>query len=108
MFLPSVTAFSSEERTLRMSASTSRFGAATSGSCIGSMRACRKLPVSSTCETRARERPCTRMRMRPSGSLSMRMMIAAVPTGKTSVAPGSSLAMSRCAASMIMRFSAKA
>ena len=57
---------------------------------------------------RARDSPCTSTRMRPSGSFSMRMISATVPTGNTSSAPGSSSSCFFCAASRIIRFSASA
>src|SRR6476661_4395235 len=60
------------------------------------------------CCTRARDSPCTRMRMRPSGSLSIRMITAAVPTSNRSASPGLSLAASRWATSMITRLSERA
>ncbi len=46
--------------------------------------------------------------MRPSGSLSIRMITAAVPTSKRSASPGLSAAASRWATSMITRLSASA
>ena len=46
--------------------------------------------------------------MRPSGSFSIRMMRAAVPTGKMSSGPGSSSSCFLWAASRIIRFSASA
>jgi hypothetical protein len=48
------------------------------------------------------------MRMRPSGSLSMRMMMATVPVRYRSSSPGSSFWKSFCAVSMMTRFSASA
>ena len=57
---------------------------------------------------RARERPCTRSRMRPSGSFSIRMIAATVPTGKSSSGRGVSFCASRCATSMMIRCSASA
>ena len=80
MFLPRFAAFSIEARTLRISASTSseRSGAGSSGiTCKLARR--KSLPVS-TDLTCARETPWTRMRMRPSGNFSMRMITATVPT----------------------------
>ena len=46
--------------------------------------------------------------MRPSGSLSMRMMRATVPTVNMSSGPGSSSSCLFCAVSRIMRLSARA
>ena len=103
---PSCTAFSSSWRTLRTSASTSRVPGGSGWSVSCSIFACRKGSVCARWTTRARATPCTRMRMRPSGSFSMRMMLAAVPTSKRSAGCGSSTAGSRCATSISMRFSA--
>ena len=109
MGLPRFCDFSRAAFTLRMRASISSepFGTP-SGSLTTSIRACMWGRPSSHDEIRARESPCTRTRMRPSGSFSMRMMRATVPTGYTSSAPGSSSSCRFCAARRIMRFSARA
>src|ERR1700693_5978219 len=57
---------------------------------------------------RGRARPWTRRRMRPSGSLSIRMIAATVPTGKSSLGRGVSFCASLCATSMMIRCSARA
>ena len=108
MFFPRLTAFSIEAA--HIADRVPRLRASSSGviSCRGSIRAWRKLVVSSMKLIRARETPWTRMRMRPSGSLSIRIMIATVPMSKTSPAPGFLLLESRWATSMIIRFSASA
>jgi hypothetical protein len=108
MFLPRLTARSREARTFLTSASTSseRSGAADSGSEESFAR--RYSPASSIDSTRARARPCTSMRMRPSGSLSIRMMTATVPVTYRSSPAGSSLSRSRCETRKIMRFSPSA
>ncbi len=78
--LPRLADFSSAAFTLRISASTSRPFSPTSGSTTGSTRACRCGWPSSKDWMRARPMPWTRTRIRPSGSFSMRMMSATVPT----------------------------
>ncbi len=109
MGLPRFDDFSRADLTLRISASTSRWLRSTpSASATVSMRACRKAGPSSKLVMRARPTPCTSTRMRPSGSLSMRMMRAAVPMVKMSSGPGSSSSCFFWAASRIMRFSARA
>ena len=57
---------------------------------------------------RARETPCTRRRIRPSGSFNMRMIAASVPISWSSAAPGVSLSFCFCRVSMITRCSASA
>ncbi len=82
MGLPRLLDFSRAALTLRIKASSSREPFSwISGSAMGSIRACRWGTPSSKERTRAREIPCTRTRMRPSGSFSIRMMRATVPTG---------------------------
>ena len=109
MGLPRFEDFSRADFTLRMRASTSRLPFSTpSGSATVSIRAWRKAGPSSKEVMRARPTPCTRTRMRPSGSLSMRMMRAAVPMVKMSSGPGSSSSCFFWAARRIMRFSARA
>ena len=81
MFLPSDAARSIEPRTLRTSASTSSEFSGASGSEIGVTLAFDVVAAAASIEsTRQRESPWIRMRMRPSGSFSIRMMIATVPT----------------------------
>ena len=80
ILLPRFAAFSIEARTLRMSASTSRERSGAMISCIGCTRACRYSPETSTLSTCARDIPWTRMRMRPSGSFSILIITATVPT----------------------------
>ena len=106
--LPRLADFSRAALTLRIRASISRFLSVASGSVIGSMRACRCGWPSSKDTMRARPMPCTSTRMRPSGSFSMRMMRATVPTVKMSSGPGSSSSCRFCAASRIMRLSERA
>ena len=79
--LPRFCDFSSAALTLRIMASTSSEPGALSGSATVSTCACRWGRPSSWDKIRARDSPCTSTRMRPSGSFSMRMMSAAVPTG---------------------------
>ena len=82
MGLPRFCDFSRAALTLRIRASTSSEPCSVaSGSPTVSIRAWRWGSPSSKEAMRARERPCTSTRMRPSGSFSMRMMRAAVPTG---------------------------
>ncbi len=81
MFLPSATDFSRFCLTLRRSASCS--GGSSPGAWGSSSRvilALRYGSSASTESTRARVRPWTSRRMRPSGSLSIRMIAATVPT----------------------------
>ena len=81
MFLPSETDFSRFCLTLRRSASCS--GGSSSGVSGSSSRVILAFRYGSSASTesiRARERPWTSRRMRPSGSLSMRMIAATVPT----------------------------
>ena len=79
--LPRFCDFSRAAFTLRMRASISSDPfSAPSGSLTTSMRACMWGRPSSNEAMRARESPCTSTRMRPSGSLSIRMMRATVPT----------------------------
>ena len=81
MFLPSETDFSRFCLTLRRSASCS--GGSSSGDAGSSRRVILALMYGSserTVSTRARVRPWTSSRMRPSGSLSIRMIAATVPT----------------------------
>ena len=80
MFLPRFAAFSIEPRTLRTRASTSRERSGANTSSTTCNRARRNSPPELTSSTFAREMPWTRMRMRPSGSFSMRMITATVPT----------------------------
>ena len=82
MFLPSETDFSRFCLTLRSSASCS--GGSSSAGAASSRRVILALRYGSSERTesmRARERPWTRRRMRPSGSFSIRMIAATVPTG---------------------------
>ena len=81
MGLPRLADFSSAALTLRIRASTSRFFSLTSPSVTGSTLACRCGWPSSKPVMRARPMPWTRTRMRPSGSFSILMMRATVPTG---------------------------
>ncbi len=80
MFLPRFAAFSIEARTFLTNASTSSERSGAGGSCITLSVARRYSPLSSTVSRWARVKPCTRMRVRPSGSFNMRMMTATVPT----------------------------
>ena len=81
MGLPRFCDFSRAAFTLRMRASISSEPFSTpSGSLTTSMCACMWGRASSKEAMRARESPWTRTRMRPSGSFSMRMMSATVPT----------------------------
>jgi hypothetical protein len=77
--LPSDAARSSPERTLRMRASLSMLFSGLSGSGRTLTSAVMWAPSSSKPSTRARMRPWARMRTRPSGSFSMRMIRATVP-----------------------------
>ena len=82
MFLPSETDFSRFCLTLRSSASCS--GGNSSGVADSSSRVILALRYGSSARNesmRARERPCTSRRIRPSGSFSIRMIAATVPTG---------------------------
>ena len=82
MGLPRFCDFSRAALTLRIRASTSSEPfSPPSGSVTVSTWAWRWGRPSSKEPMRARERPCTSTRMRPSGSFSIRMMSAAVPTG---------------------------
>ncbi len=108
MGLPRFCDFSSAALTLRINASVSSEPFSASGSLTTSIRACMCGSPSSNDTMRARDSPCTSTRIRPSGSFSMRMIRATVPTEKTSSAPGSSSSCFFCAASRIMRFSASA
>ena len=81
MFLPSETDFSRFCLTLRRSASCSggsSFSGASSSSFV--IFALKNGSSERNESTRARERPCTSSRMRPSGSFSIRMIAATVPT----------------------------
>jgi hypothetical protein len=79
--LPRLLDFSRAAFTLRMRASTSRVCfSGPGGSTTVSIRACRWGRPSSNEVMRARPIPCTRTRIRPSGSFSIRMMRATVPT----------------------------
>ena len=82
MLLPSDTDFSRFCLTLRSSASSS--GGSSSLGAGSSRRVILALRYGSVCDevesSRARDRPWTRMRMRPSGSFSIRMIAATVPT----------------------------
>ncbi len=108
MGLPRLADFSRAAFTLRIKASSSRPFPTGSGSGIDSMRACRKGWPSSKDLMRARPTPCTSTRMRPSGSFSMRMIRATVPTVNMSSGPGSSSSCRFWAVSRIMRLSARA
>jgi hypothetical protein len=79
--LPRFCDFSSAALTLRIMASTSSELFEGSDSTTVSTCACRCGSPSSNAVMRARDRPWTSTRMRPSGSFSMRMISAAVPTG---------------------------
>ena len=75
----------------RIMASCSEVSSSISRSSMSSTRAawCGVSEVNSS--TRARETPCTRIFRRPSGILSMRMMVHTVPTSCMSSWPGSSI-----------------
>ena len=109
MFLPSETDFSRFCLTLRSRASCSG-----GSSLVGpgsSSRVTFTLRYGSSARNesiRARARPWTSSRMRPSGSLSIRMIAATVPTGYSSSARGVSFCASFCATSMMIRCSASA
>jgi hypothetical protein len=102
-FLPRLEARSSSRLAERISASCSSDDGSCSWSVRRRIRAWKFGRVALKPSMRARETPCTSTRMRPSGSLSMRMMTATVPTSKRSSSPGSSSSLSRCATSRIIR-----
>ena len=78
---PSVTVFSSASLTLRVSASVSSEGGVGSSGSASRVTFARSAGVSARNESIfTRASPCTRRRMRPSGSLSIRITAAAVPT----------------------------
>ena len=79
MVLPSEVARSRPERTFRIMASLSMVFSPFSGSSTTETWALMSVPSSSKDSTRARTRPWARIRTRPSGSLSMRMIRATVP-----------------------------
>ena len=94
MFFPRFAAFSIEARTLRIRASTSSERSGAPSSVITCKCACRHSPSEFTDSTWARETPCTRMRIRPSGSFNILMITATVPTLYRSSCCGSSLSKS--------------
>ena len=108
IFFPRLAARSIEPRTLRTRASTSSEFSGANGSEIGVTLAFTYSPPPSTESTLQRESPCISMRIRPSGSLSIRMMIATVPTVYRSSCSGSSLLRSFCDTKRIIRFSLRA
>ena len=79
MFFPSPDARSRARLTERSSASFSIEPPSYAGSAMRSIFAVRWGRSAEISFTRARHTPCTRTRMRSSGSLSMRMMTATVP-----------------------------
>ena len=107
--LPSETDFSMFCLTLRSRASCSGGSSlAVSGSSSRVILAFRYGSSERIESMRARDRPCTSSRIRPSGSFNMRMMAATVPTPNRSSGRGVSLVASRCATSMMIRCSASA
>ncbi len=78
--LPSSTTRSRLERTVRMNASSSRLALSAVGSSRRMIRAFRCGSSWTKYSTRARARPWTRILMRLSGSLIIRMIPATVPT----------------------------
>ena len=109
MVLPRETDFSRFCFTLRRRASCSG-GRSVGGSVSSSfvILTLRYGSSDSTASMRARARPWTRRRMRPSGSFSILMIAATVPTPCRSAGPGVSFWPSFWATSMMMRWSARA
>ncbi len=90
--------FSLCSRTLRIKASLSRLSSFVCGSTSFSIFTRWKGFVSRYSATRALAKPCTRSFALPSGSFSIRRIIATVPTPNISPGPGFSIVESRCVA----------
>ncbi len=104
-FFPRLVARSRVRFTERIRASFSMDDGSCGASPTRSMRAWRYGRSERYSVTRARQTPCTSTRIRSSGSLSIRMMTATVPTSNRSLAVGSSSSLSFWATSRIIRFS---